>query len=140
MDALKLPRSIGRMRTKLNSMSGFTAAELKTFVTVLSSVLFADVKCLKEEELTMWNHFVDATRHLTKAMVTDEDLVAGQASLLKFAVAMQDMFGYETMKPNLHNAFHILECILDYGPVYVFQLFAMERMNGLLGDYPTNNR
>ena len=35
---------------------------------------------------------------------------------------------------------HILNCILDYGPVYAFWLFSFERYNGILGSYRTNNR
>ena len=35
---------------------------------------------------------------------------------------------------------HILNCILDYGPVYAFWLFSFERYNGILGSYKTNNR
>lgn len=121
VDRLKLPRSIGRMRTKLKTMSGFTAAELKTFTTVLSSALFHDIG-IPPKTLTVWNHFVKATRYLTKAMITNEDLLVGQESLLAFANGLQDLYGEKTMLPNLHFAFHILDCILDYGPVYTFQV------------------
>ena len=40
----------------------------------------------------------------------------------------------------MHLHTHILDCILDYGPVYSFWLFSFERYNGLLGDYITNQR
>lgn len=35
---------------------------------------------------------------------------------------------------------HILDCILDYGPVYSFWLFIFERYNDLLGKIVTNQR
>lgn len=120
---LKLPRSIGRMQNKLSTMSGFTAAELKTFTTVLSSALFEDVE-MSTQSLNVWNHFVAATRHLTKAMVTDKDLLVGQSNLHMFAKGFESLYTPSTMKPNLHYAFHILDCILDYGPVYVFQVIS----------------
>lgn len=39
---------------------------------------------------------------------------------------------------NLHLHAHLRSCILDYGPVYSFWLFAFERMNGVLGSFQTN--
>ena len=32
------------------------------------------------------------------------------------------------------------ECRYDYGPVYSFWLFSFERLNGIMGSYPTNNQ
>lgn len=42
--------------------------------------------------------------------------------------------------PNMHLHMHLLDCVLDYGPVYAFWLFSFERYNGILGDYGTNQR
>lgn len=40
----------------------------------------------------------------------------------------------------MHMHRHIKECVLDFGPVYNFWLYAFERYNGLLGSQLTNNR
>ena len=40
----------------------------------------------------------------------------------------------------MHLHTHLLDCVLDYGPVYAFWLFSFERYNGILGDYGTNQR
>ena len=40
---------------------------------------------------------------------------------------------------NMHFHRHLMECILDYEPVYSFWCFTFERMNGILGSYHTNN-
>lgn len=39
----------------------------------------------------------------------------------------------------MHLMAHITERIIDHGPVYAFWLYAFERMNGILGSFPTNN-
>ena len=39
---------------------------------------------------------------------------------------------------DLHT--HLVDCILDFGPVYSFWLFSFERHNGIVGDYGTNQR
>ena len=38
----------------------------------------------------------------------------------------------------LHLHVHLKECFMDFGPVYSFWLFALERLNGILGSYHTN--
>lgn len=122
MDALRLPRSIGRCRTKLATMSDFTAAELKSFTLLsLGCALFEEVK-LDEDCRKIWENFAIATRHLSKAVVTLRDLEKGQTYLQKFANGLATR--YRQMKPNVHRAFHIHEHILDYGPVYVYQVYA----------------
>ena len=40
----------------------------------------------------------------------------------------------------MHMSCHLKECILDYGPLNHFWLFAFERFNGILGNLPNNNR
>ena len=35
---------------------------------------------------------------------------------------------------------HLRSCILDYGPLHGFWLYAFERYNGILGTIPNNNR
>lgn len=37
-------------------------------------------------------------------------------------------------------ACHLHECVLDYGPLNHFWLFAFERFNGILGLLPNNNK
>ena len=33
-----------------------------------------------------------------------------------------------------------MDCVRDFGPMCSFWLFSFERLNGILGDEPTNNR
>ena len=42
--------------------------------------------------------------------------------------------------PNMHLHSHLINCVLDYGPVHNFWLFSFERFNGILGDFKTNQR
>ena len=35
---------------------------------------------------------------------------------------------------------HLIECILDYGPLHEFWLFPFERLNGVLGQLPNNKK
>lgn len=39
----------------------------------------------------------------------------------------------------MHMHCHLRECMLDYGPLHSFWLYAFERYNGILGAIPNNN-
>ena len=45
-----------------------------------------------------------------------------------------------TVTPNIDLHTHLVECILNYGPVYSFWLFSFEWYNDIIGDYATNQR
>ena len=70
----------------------------------------------------------------------EEDVTVANGLLLKFGEHMQRIYGEDAITPNMHMACHIAECILDYGPLHSFWLFAFECYNGLLGSQPNNNR
>ena len=40
----------------------------------------------------------------------------------------------------MHLHSHLVDCVLDYGPVYSFWLFSFERYNGILSEFGTNQR
>ena len=73
-------------------------------------------------------------------MLKIDDVKKGHEFLLRFCKHFQQLYGKDKVTPNMHMHMHILNCILDYGPVYAFWLFSFERYNGILGSYKTNNR
>ncbi len=68
------------------------------------------------------------------------DSVARMDSLiLKFCQTFQQLYGSSACTPNLHLHCHLKQCFLDFGPAGSFWTFAFERLNGVLGSYPTNH-
>ena len=60
--------------------------------------------------------------------------------MMQFCRRTERLFGKHAITPNMHLHAHLLKCIVDYGPLYVFWCFAFERYNGILGSMPTNNK
>ena len=77
---------------------------------------------------------------LCQPLISEHDAKAAHALLLRFCCAFETSYGAYAVTPNMHLHTHLLECILDYGPIYSFWLFSFERYNGLLGSYHTNQR
>ena len=58
---------------------------------------------------------------------------------MQFCKRMERIFGRQCITPNMHMHGHLRSCMLDYGPLHGFWLYAFERYNGILGNIPHNN-
>ena len=58
--------------------------------------------------------------------------------LMDFCKTFEQLYGKQYYTINMHLHAHLMDCIVDYGPVYAFWLFSYERLNGVLGSYHTN--
>ena len=140
IDKMGAARRFGRMRSKVSSMSGFTAQEIKVFVLVFSQLALKNV--LSNEQYSMWMHWVEACRSISRAVISEVDITNFQKHLKKFtdAFAGLDEFGSKKWVPNMHFVFHLGDDVRNFGPVYAFHLFALERFNGILGRIPNDKR
>jgi hypothetical protein len=57
--------------------------------------------------------------------------------LVTFCCNVEKLYGTQQITPNMHMHTHLVDCVLDYGPVYSF---TFEQYNGILGNYSTNNK
>lgn len=59
---------------------------------------------------------------------------------MQFCKKFETKYGQLEVTPNIHLHSHLINCVVDYGPVHNFWLFSFERFNGVLGDFKTNQR
>lgn len=70
-------------------------------------------------------------------MISEARALLAHSYLLNFCKGLEQLYG---MTPNMYLHTHLVDYILEYGPVYSFWLFSFERYNGIKGDYGTNQR
>ena len=139
VSALSVPSDIGRIPNKIqHNFYSFTADQFKTWVLHYSIICLHGL--LSTEYLECWRHLVLVCRYLCKVTLKPNDVIIADALLLKFCTRTEDLFGKDMITPNMHMSCHIRDCVLDYGPLNHFWLFAFERFNGILGQLPNNNR
>ena len=68
-----------------------------------------------------------------------ENVQSAHLFLVQFAKRVEELYGKESLTPNVHLHMHLRECLLDYGP-HIFWCFSFERYNGILGSYHTNKK
>lgn len=139
VDNVHVPPDIGRIPRKLETaFSGFTAAQFKNWVNLYSiPALFGEIEGC---HLECWRHLVLASRLLCKLSITNTDIIVADLLLLQFCKKIEQLFGCTAITPNMHLHGHMKTVVDDFGPLHGFWLFAYERYNGVLGNYPNNNK
>ena len=108
-------------------------------ITILFSV-YDLWNILPQTHLEVWRDFVMACSHLCAPVISESRAILAHSYLIKFCQQFEELYGGDKVTPNMHLHTHLLDCVLDYGPVYAFWLFRFEKYNGILGDYGTNQR
>ena len=132
IDRFLVPPDIGHIPTKIQSgFSLFTAEQFKNWVIHYSIIALRGL--LSSDHLECWRHFVLACRILCLKTLTRDQIRLADAFLLQYCKRVERMYGKNVITPNMHLSCHLCSCVLDYGPLQNFWLFAFERFNGLLG-------
>ena len=139
VDRIVVPSDVGRIPRKIvTGFSGFTADQLKNWITIYSIPALHGV--LSTQHLECWRSFVLACRLLCRRKLSISDVSLLDCLLMKFCTQVESIYGQSAITPNMHMHGHLKNVVEDYGPVYSFWLFAYERYNGILGYQPNNNR
>ena len=139
--AVQLPRHMGRLVASYeDKMRKLTGEELMRFALHMSDPVMKNI-IKNPEAARMWSHLTEALREAASFIVHPSDLEQSSRHLYEFLVLFEKLFGKKECRPNFHLAQELIkECIPDYGPAHVTWCFAFERLNGLLGSTPHNNR
>lgn len=138
VDSVIVPSDIGRIPHIMFGFSSFTTDQWKNWVMYFSLVALRDI--LSNDIFECWRHFVLACRILCSRQLNIDQIMLGDALLLRFCRRTERIFGWQCVTPNMHLHCHLRSCIVDYGPLQGFWCYAFERYNGILGSMPNNNR
>ncbi len=137
VDSFVTPTDIGRIPLKISSgFASFTAEQWRNWVLIYS---LSSIKgYVPHRHYDCWLLFVKAVSLLCCRQITLQEIEKADAMLIDFCETFEHLYGKKGYTMNLHLHGHLKDCILDFGPVYSFWLFAFERLNGVLGSYHTN--
>ena len=138
VDSFSCPSDVGRLPSKISSnFSGFTAEQWKNWTIYFS--LYALKGILLWRHYNCWLAYVKVCWIFYRRSILASELEDADKSIMEFCDAFKAIFGANMVAMNMHLHGHLRQCIEDYGPVYAFWCFSYERLNGILGSYPTNS-
>ena len=119
VDSLIVPSDIGRIPHKiLSGFSSFTADKWKNWAVYYSLIALRDI--LSKDIFECWRYFVLACRILCSRQLNMDQIMLGDALLLRFYQRTERLFGWQCVTPNMHLHSHLRSCIVDYGPLQGF--------------------
>ncbi len=121
-----------------SNWKNYNAHEWMQWTLIYSIPTFTGV--LPRKYLDLWQKFVKACNLICRPIVHKDDAKKAQELLIEYGKQFESMFGRNAVPPNMHFATHIVECMEEFGSMYTFWCFGMERLNGFLGDYTTNSQ
>ena len=128
-----------RLPASMNYPSSLTAEQWMLWVNYYS--IYCLYELIPHQHLDCWRNFVLASRILCQKQLSNDEIKLADTMLLQFCNQFfQTLYGPDSVTPNIHLHAHLVDCVVDYGPMSSFWLFSFERFNGILGDEPTNNR
>ena len=136
---IQVPIDIGRLPSIIDTgkgFSSFSADQWKSFILIYATTITWDL--LDEANQKILANFVRACNILVCRIVSKKDLIEAHQRLVEMVKEIERTYGPKKISPNLHLCMHLCECMLDYGPLYAFWCYSMERMNGLLGNHLFN--
>ena len=131
--------SVRQQETNISSgFSEFTAEQWKNWTLYYSLFCLKDI--LPFRHYQCWQLFVKACFLFWPRKIISEEIEEDDKAVFEFCKNCVCLYGKEHCTPNIPLHCHLKECIIDYGPVYVFWLFGFERLDGVMGFYHTNCR
>ncbi|CAI2186088.1 1690_t:CDS:2, partial [Funneliformis geosporum] len=106
-----MPMDIGRLPRRIDTGEGFSSFSADQWKTILVCRL-----------------------------VSKNDLVEAHQRLIEMGKEIERTYGLKKITHNLHLCMYLCECMLDYGPLYAFWYYSIERINGLLGSFQNSHR
>ena len=106
----------------------FKAQELRSWLLFYSlprlqrylpSIYFQHLACLLE-----------ATHLLLGCNITKDDLIHAERLLSSFYDNFKDLYGEAVVGLNVHNLFHLQQCVRHWGPLWAGSCFGFESFNG----------
>ena len=116
----------------------FKASQWCSWILIYSPIILKEI--LPDEHHKCWLLFVRACFILTQRMIKISDVTTADNLLEKFCKQVEILYGDKYCTPNMHLHLHLKQTILDFGPAHATWCFAFERMNSMLGSFPTNNK
>ncbi|TFK48588.1 hypothetical protein OE88DRAFT_1634697 [Heliocybe sulcata] len=94
---------------------------------------------MHKDELELLFCLATSLKLLLGRSLDDASLTRSLELLREYLLKYREVYGEGAMKPNHHWVVHTPDQVCDFGPVYCFWLFLVERLNKTLKDYNMNN-
>lgn len=135
----KSPSEITRKtRSIIKYRKDLKANELRSLL-----LYFLPVAAKNVQKKDYYDHFMllsTSIYTLLNIKITPNDLITTQNKLREFVNKFEKLYGAVHVTMNIHLLLHMVQCVIDVGPLWTQSMFALEANNGVLAKYVTGTR
>ncbi|KAL7290560.1 hypothetical protein TKK_0015327 [Trichogramma kaykai] len=131
LSSIKVPSYISRFCRSINDRKFWKSREWENWLLYYSLPIISDFSQMKEFA-DHWSLIVEAAHLLMKDEIQEHELLRAN-NLLKNAVAdTEQLYGEDAMTYNIHQLLHLVQSVVDWGPLWAHFGYPFENGNGQL--------
>ena len=127
---IKPPCEITRTPGTLKHHKRWKASEWKSFLLYYLLICFKNFLPLRY--MKHWLLLVYSINTFSKLKITEAEFMKAREALRKFVFGVEELYGKEYMKFNVHILLHIPQAIQNFGALWAWSTFPYEHYNGVL--------
>lgn len=114
----------------MNQRSVWKATEWRSWIVIYSLIVLKDI--LPKKYLKHWAMFVKAVQIFLKNSISLKEVKEAKELLIRFVTYVQFYFGESAMTYNCHLMLHLIDNLLNFGPLWTNDVFQFENENRFL--------
>ncbi|XP_064460291.1 uncharacterized protein LOC135370470 [Ornithodoros turicata] len=130
LNGMKVIWEITRLPRSLTEWKYWKASEWRNWLLFYSPVVLKGL--LPKRYFLNWLKFVHIMHILHGKTVPMDKLHTVQQELISFLKEYQDLYGKSAMKYNTHLLLHLIDSVMEWGPLWCLSCFCFEGMNAQL--------
>ncbi|KAL7291599.1 hypothetical protein TKK_0014639 [Trichogramma kaykai] len=131
LSSIKVPSHLSRFCRSINDRKFWKSREWENWLLYYSLPIISDFWQMKEFA-DHWSLIVEAAHLLMKDEIQEDEVLKANY-LLKLAVAETErLYGEDAMTYNIHQLLHIVQSVINWGPLWAHFGYPFENGNGQL--------
>ena len=87
-----------------------------------------------------WQRYAKAIKIICAHAISKTNIIAADDLLQQYCNNFEQLCGSASCTISMRKHLHLMKCMYDYGPIYSFWCFPLERFNGQLDSFQTNSK
>lgn len=130
---IKPPTYISRAPRSLEYIKLFKSSEYRSLLLYYLPVCLD--RLLPEKYLSHFRTLSSCIYTLLQPSLSSHTLKETEEKMRKFVHNYEQYYGKLNMTMNVHSLLHLVECVVNFGPLWSFSMFPFESYNGLLKSF-----
>lgn len=129
LNKIRVPKIVNRLSRTIFERKHWKSRDWENFLLYYSVPVLSKIQGFKKY-VEHWSLLVEAIKILIKNEITRDQLILADSKLKDFIAQTQQLYGAKSMTYNVHQLSHLVQSVIDFGPLLSHSCYAFESGNG----------